>query len=200
MAKAIHYQTPLESSKFFHIYNRAIGKDLLFLTDENYRYFLQKYNEYLSDYVETYAYCLMGNHFHFLIRVKDELPSSQLTNLQDLSIDAVPHLSSFQNLTNVKSKEKYEPHQIISLQFKNLFIAYTKAFNKQHCRYGGLFQTPFKRVEVDSDLYFTRLVYYIHTNPRHHEIMNDFENYAWSSYGSLLSEKFTKLKREELMR
>ncbi|MFM2048344.1 MAG: hypothetical protein RI955_892 [Bacteroidota bacterium] len=169
-----HSTTKLEPSKFYHIYNRAVGDDLLFLNDENYRYFLKKYDEYLNEVIDTYAYCLMGNHFHLLIRVKDEI---------DLK-----HLTGFENLSGVLSKK-----------FSNFFNAYTKAFNKVNQRNGTLFQTPFKRVLVNSDTYFTRLIYYIHNNPRHHEIMNDFTAYPWSSYGSLISENFSKLKRKEVI-
>jgi putative transposase len=181
MAKVAHYTTQLTEGNFYHIYNRAVGSDLLFKTEDNYQYFLKKYHEYINDYADTYAYCLLGNHFHLLIRVKDELPRPS------------PDLTSFENLSNLNS------HQIISKQFKNLFIAYSKAFNKQQNRNGTLFQTPFKRCLVDNDIYFTRLIYYIHANPQTHGICNDFAEYKWSSYGSILSDKISNLKRQEVM-
>lgn len=181
MAKTSHYTTKLEEGNFYHIYNRAVGSDLLFKTADNYKYFLKKYSEYLNDYVDTYAYCLLGNHFHLLISVKGELPrpSPALTNFESLS--------------------KLDAHQIVSRQFKNLFIAYTLAFNKQQNRNGTLFQTPFKRCLVGNDIYFTQLIYYIHSNPQTHGICNNFTEYEWSSYGSLLSEKLSQLKRTEIM-
>ena len=179
MAKVAYYSTQLTESNFYHIYNRAVGSDLLFKTDDNYQYFLKKYQEYINDYADTYAYCLLENHFHLLIRVKDELPSPALTNFESLS--------------------KLDTHQIVSRQFKNLFIAYTLAFNKQQNRNGTLFQTPFKRCLVDNDIYFTRLIYYIHANPQTHGICDDFTEYKWSSYGSVLSEKISNLKRKEVI-
>lgn len=62
----------LEPENTYHIYNRANGNEQLFLSDDNYRYFLKKYNEYISPIVDTFCYCLMPNHFHFLVRVKKE--------------------------------------------------------------------------------------------------------------------------------
>lgn len=62
----------LEPQNTYHIYNRANGSEKLFLSDENYRYFLKKYNEYVSPIVDTFCYCLMSNPFHFLIRVKKD--------------------------------------------------------------------------------------------------------------------------------
>ncbi|MEQ8910285.1 MAG: hypothetical protein RIC95_13890 [Vicingaceae bacterium] len=61
-----------EEEGLYHVYNRANGNEKLFLTDDNYRYFLKKYEEYISPLVDTFCYCLMPNHFHFLVRVKEE--------------------------------------------------------------------------------------------------------------------------------
>ena len=60
----------MEENKFYHIYNRGNNKDLIFLEDENYRFFLERFNKYLQNFVNLYAYCLMPNHFHFLILLK----------------------------------------------------------------------------------------------------------------------------------
>lgn len=62
----------MEAGKFYHVYNRTNNKELLFKEHENYFFFLRKYKQYLSSYIDTYAYCLMPNHFHFLIKVKED--------------------------------------------------------------------------------------------------------------------------------
>lgn len=56
----------------YHNYNHANGSEDLFRKDENYRYFLQKYSEYIYPIAETYAYCLMPNHFHLMVKVRSE--------------------------------------------------------------------------------------------------------------------------------
>ena len=68
MSKHIHI--PLEENNYYHIYNRGHDGIDLFYQRRNYHYFLVKYDYYLSNYVDTYAYCLLPNHFHLLIRVK----------------------------------------------------------------------------------------------------------------------------------
>lgn len=55
----------------YHVYNRANGNEKLFLSNEK-RYFLEKYTIYISPIADTFCYCLMPNHFHFLIRIKNE--------------------------------------------------------------------------------------------------------------------------------
>ncbi len=66
-------------------------------------------------------------------------------------------------------------------------------------RVGTLFQTPFKRALIDSDKYFSQLVYYIHANPQLHGLIEDFREWKWSSYNSILLDKPTKLKRQEVI-
>lgn len=62
----------LTSSSYYHIYNRGVNRMSIFAHESNYAYFLKKYLEYIGPIADTYAYCLLPNHFHFLIRTKDE--------------------------------------------------------------------------------------------------------------------------------
>ncbi len=65
-----NYEIPLLPENYYHIYNHANGSDNLFLNSENYRYFLQRYATFINPIADTFAYCLMPNHIHFLIRIK----------------------------------------------------------------------------------------------------------------------------------
>jgi hypothetical protein len=66
-------------------------------------------------------------------------------------------------------------------------------------RTGTLFERTFHRIPIDSDRYFRQLVVYIHSNPLHHRFTNDFKDYPWSSYGTILSVKPTKLSRDKVI-
>jgi REP element-mobilizing transposase RayT len=66
-----HFE-PLESGQFYHVYNRGINSCNIFNEKDNYEYFLTLYDKYLSPVADTFAWVLMPNHFHMLIRVKDE--------------------------------------------------------------------------------------------------------------------------------
>ncbi|NGP88943.1 transposase [Aliifodinibius halophilus] len=169
------YSSQFVAGHFYHVYNRAIGSELLFKNDENYHFFLQKWSQYLDEYVEVWVYCLIPNHFHFLIKVKDS-----------------DHLSKF-----CKS-EKTESELILN-QFRKLFISYTKSFNKYYDRTGSLFQKKFKRVQVDSKHYLKHLIHYIHHNPIHHHLTNRYYGWKFSSYNSLVSQCASKVKRQQVI-
>ncbi|TZF82037.1 hypothetical protein FW774_15180 [Pedobacter sp. BS3] len=159
MAHTAHYYTKFEEGQYYHVYNRTVNQELLFRTDNNYSFFLKKYDKYLSPVINTYTYCLLNNHFHLLIRVKSDLD-----------------LKAFRRSTNPQST-----HEIISRQFRKFFQSYAMAFNKQQNRVGTLFQTPFKRALISDEYYFTQLVYYIHANPQKHGLIGNFREWHWSS-------------------
>jgi putative transposase len=157
----------LEYGKIYHIYNRGINKGDVFFETKNYEYFMNLYAKHIDPIADTYAWCLMKNHFHLLVKIKDE---SQI-------------------------KETRNPYQY----FSNLFNAYAKGINKTYGRTSSLFQKKFKRKLIDNEVYFKNLVIYIHNNPVNHNICENAVDYAWSSYLTCISNKLTKLKRDEVI-
>ena len=63
---------PLLHGQYYHIYNCGINGDALFREKTNYEYFLRLYEKYIGPVTDTFAGCLMGNHFHLLVRIKEE--------------------------------------------------------------------------------------------------------------------------------
>ena len=87
----------------------------------------------------------------------------------------------------------------VSNQFAKLFNAYAKAVNQVYQRTGSLFEHPFHRIEVTSDIYFVRLIVYIHRNPHKHGFVQDFRDWPYSSYHGLLSSQPTRLQRDMVL-
>jgi putative transposase len=162
----------LQPDQYYHIYNRGNNGETLFREQRNYPYFLRLYAKYIEPVAETYAYCLLKNHFHFLVRIK---------------------------VVETGPVSETGPVLNPSRQFNNLFIAYAKAFNKAYDRTGSLFESPFKRKLVDSDRYFTHLVAYIHRNPVKHGFVDDCHDWPYSSYRAVLSTKPTRVQRESVL-
>ena len=63
---------PLEYGCTYHIYNRGINSADIFSCEANYKRFLSMYGEYITSVADTYAWVLLRNHFHLLVRIKDK--------------------------------------------------------------------------------------------------------------------------------
>ena len=62
---------PLLPGRLYHIYNRGNDKSRIFFTDANYQHFVNKYKYYMENWVQTYAYCFIPNHFHLLVEINE---------------------------------------------------------------------------------------------------------------------------------
>jgi putative transposase len=198
MAKKEHYYTRFENDGIYHIYNRTVDKKPMFTSDDNYAFFIKQFDKYLSNYIKIYAYCLLGNHFHFMIKVNDLTDLTTFQKLSNLNNDRfnTTDLTTFEKLSNLNEKTT---HDIVSHQFKKFFQSYAMAFNKQQNRVGTLFQTPFKRVRVEDENYLRELVCYINTNAQKHNLVEDFKEWKWSSYNSIVCNKSTKLLKDDVI-
>lgn len=148
--------------QIYHIYNGANGDENLFREAKNYPFFLKKYYHHIHTVVETFAFCLLSNHFHAMVRIRTKSETTKL----------VPE----EILQRYGSHEKF-----VSKQFSNFFSSYSQAFNKVYQRHGSLFQPSLKRKVVDSDEYLTALIICIHNNPAKHGFQEKSWNWPYSS-------------------
>ncbi len=174
-----------EPGKIYHIWTHANGDKNLFRKNENYTFFLKKYNYYIPPIADTFAYCLMPNHLHLMVRMKGEVEVLNFLKVKK----STPNLQGFENLGGFS--------RVISQQFSNLFNSYTKSFNKVYDRKGSLFIQNFKRKPVNSENYFGTLIAYIHNNPVKHGFTSRPEEWPHSSWHAYLKNRPTKIRRDE---
>ena len=108
------YHQPLLPGETYHLFSRAVGSEKLFLSADNYLFFLQKLKLHTSSVCQFYCYSLLPNHFHLLAKINDK-----------------EHI--IKHFEEIK-KVSYQPLQhdicdFIMERFSNFLNSYTKAFN-----------------------------------------------------------------------
>lgn len=148
---------------FYHVYNRGVAKQKIFLDQADKRYFLNLIGRYLNPEtveldkvgvpyekydkdLELLCYCLMGNHFHFVFYLHDD--TTALVKLM-----------------------------------RSIGVAYTMYFNLKYKRVGPLFQGTYKASLISHEEYLLHISRYVHLNAR------EYETYKYSSYLTYIGEK-----------
>ncbi len=174
MPSPIHKNVVLEPEKHYHIFNRAVGNEVLFIDQTDYIYFLNKIERFILPVADLISYCLIPNHFHLFIRVLDQ--EAILTNLKIVYVESI--------------------EDRINQAFSNFFNSYTKTYNLRYNRKGKLFILPYKKNLVEEESYFISIVNYIHRNPVHHGLTQDHKSWKYSSYNAYLSKGKTRIRRD----
>lgn len=172
----------IEPESTYHVFNRANGRERLFISDANYLYFLRNYKKRMSPFLDTLCYCLMPNHFHLLVVTKSEA-------------EVMKHLGRDKDPNGAGNYSG-----LVSRQFGNFFNAYAKAFNKQQGRNGSLFARPFKRKRVLDEHYLIKLIHYIHFNPVRSGLVRTPDKWKYSSFSAIISNAPSMVKRSEVLR
>lgn len=118
LKKFVIKRMQLIENKLYHFYNQGNNKDDIFFSRENYLYFLKNFRKFVLPYCDVLSYCLMPNHFHFLIN----------TNKESLVEKKVGGLI----LTALNNG------------FRQFLSVYAQAINKQEGRSGSLFRQKTK--------------------------------------------------------
>ena len=156
----------------FHVYNRGNNKQLIFFSENNYEFFLKKVQHFICPISDILAYCLMPNHFHFLIQ-------ANVTSCKEKRVGSL----TVSELTN---------------GLRLLQSTYASAINKNKGYTGSLFQqkAKFKLLSTSSNQKHDHLhtcLHYIHQNPLKAGLVSKMEWWKYSSFHEYLSEENEKL-------
>ena len=184
----------LQPNCSYHIFNHANGFENIFTVDDNYRFYLDKYQQYILPIAETYAYCLLPNHFHLVVRIRRrEVLEEVFRNFKSTNFSKFPNLEKVEVTDNMI--EYY-----ISKQFANLFSCYTQSFNKVNKRRGSLFLKNFRREPIENKAYFLNAVIYTHRNPVHHAFCDRYTDWSYTSFCEIKERNSHMIEVDKLLR
>lgn len=154
-------------NQIFHVYNRGNQRQTIFFEREHYLYFLRKVRQYLKPHCSILAYCLMPNHFHFLIHSNEHTVAPCAALRREGKTPKVD-MSNFAH------------------GMKMLLSSYTKGVNKQLGLTGSLFTQNTSAKQVSSEFsvedYVLCCFRYIHQNPFAAGLVRDLADWEYSSF------------------
>ncbi|SRR6266496_3443857 len=161
-------------NQLYHIYNRGNNQQQIFFNPDNYIYFLHKVRKFIMPYCDILAYCLMPNHFHFLI-------SSDSRTIATKPIGG-------------------QNRNVLSEGVRNLLQTYTKAINNQNNTTGSLFQqnTKAKNLFDGSKSHDHICFHYLHQNPMKAKLVKRMEDWEYSSFRDYSGLRNGSLCKKEL--
>ena len=169
----------------YHIYNRGNNKRLIFFKPENHIFFLNKIKTQLSPVCEMLCWCLMPNHFHFMI---------------------------YATAKSCEERKSFggKPMQELAYRIGILLSSYSQAINKQNNTTGSLFQQKTKAKLLSDDPivhdastrydgYMVTCMHYIHQNAWKAGLVTKMEDWLYSSFIDYINNRNDKLCNKELL-
>lgn len=150
-----------QKDSFYHVYNRGFNKQVLFYKPYDYERFLKKISVYKQKYpsISIYAYCLLPNHFHFLM--SDETQNNEFWDSRST---------------------------LISEFMKGLQLSHAMYFTSQYgdsIKRGlkmPVYEGRFKAKLLAEEGYLQTVKDYIDNNAWKHEIVSSAQHWPYSSY------------------
>jgi len=140
---------------YYHIYARGANKQKIFLESADYKYFLKLFARYLS---KDQAFSKTGEPYPNYHANLELLAYCLMSN----------HLHLFVYQKEVPYLEKF---------MRSLMTSFSRYFNLKYKRTGPLFESRYKAIRLDNDVYLQHITRYIHLNPRL------WQTYRYSSLG-----------------
>jgi REP element-mobilizing transposase RayT len=147
------------AEEFYHVYNQGNNREPIFLGHDNYIYFISLVEKFVLPHCTILSWCLMPNHFHFLIRADER-------SIKTKSVGSLT-LSELSN------------------GFRLIQSSYSQAFNKRNNRTGSLFRqnSKAKWIETARDSAYLKMCFhYIHQNPLRARLIARLEDWPYSSF------------------
>ncbi len=214
----------LEKNHIYHIYNQGNNRQQIFFNRENQLFFVQKMSDYLLPYCDILAWCLMPNHFHWMVYVREtkvEIPAREGVFYKDaLSNSPTYHVPAREGVSQRDTLSIKQNMRTLNNSIGYLIRSYSQAVNKQMHFSGSLFRKETKAdcitnpQEISPSFYNlgfgTRIMLhdpekeypqacfnYIHQNPVKAGLVKHAEDWEFSSFRDICGLRNGKLINRE---
>ena len=168
--------------EYYHIFNRAVNKQVIFHNTSDYFRFL-----FLTLYFQSpIIFQQLGRKVKEFVqsRALDSVEEDEIIKKRRVELVA---FCIMPNHFHLIVKELDEGG--IAAYMQRVLTSYSKYYNTKYQKSGHVFQGPYRAVHIADDRQLLHLSAYIHRNPR--EISKWFkkeDQYPWSSYQDFIDE------------
>jgi putative transposase len=148
----------ISANEIYHVYNQGNNGENIFYSDADYLEFLRLFRKHVLEHCKVLAWCLMPNHFHFLVYASEK--SAIIKRIGNIDLN------------------------VLSNGFRLLQSKYAQYLNKNRNRTGSLFRqrTKAKSLSEGSQHYDFTAFQYIHQNPWRAGLVQQLEDWPYSSF------------------
>ena len=159
----------------YHVYNQSNADFTLFRDADDYQLFLGKIERWITPNCDLLAYCLMPNHYHFMIQA-----NKRSLKKRKLGMIGINELSNGLRLLQSQFAQEYN--------------------EKYHSR-GSVFRPKVKSKLLDDESgnYVLNCFYYILQNPVKARLCQDAFGWEYSSAKSMLESTNSHLINKEVL-
>jgi putative transposase len=168
-----------DESTVYHVMSRT-AVDGFPLGDVEKDFMLDLVRRYAALYlVEILGFCLMGNHFHILVRV---FPEHNFTD-EDILKRFVDFYGDERIFADGLIPSLREKLPSLSEFMREIKVGFARFYNRRHNRRGYFWGDRFKSVIVENGETLINCLAYIDLNPMRAGIVEQPEGYRWNSLG-----------------
>ncbi len=168
-----------DETAVYHVMSRT-ALDGFPLNDIEKDFMLDLIRRYSSLYfIEILGFCLMGNHFHILVRM---FPEDKFTdgNIKKRYVRFYGDGSAFEDGQIPSLREKLSN---LSEFVREIKVGFARFYNRRHNRRGYFWGDRFKSVIVENGETLINCLAYIDLNPVRAGLVERPEQYRWNSLG-----------------
>jgi len=187
-------KTPLVTGETYHLVNRGISEQPIFLRDKDYKRGLETIFYYQNTRIPL--------RYSFFMRLPQKRRQELLTSLKrkkDFLIEIIAYCLMPNHIHLLVSQLK---DRGISKFMSNFSNSYTRYFNTRWDRRGPIFQGRFKAIRIETDEQIVHVSRYIHINPYTSFIvktLKQLENYPYSSLAEYTGSSKRNLCQKKLV-
>lgn len=181
MPTPVAFRAPFHPNQYYHLMFRSIDGISLFHNEIQRSFFLEKFHRFTNMMFNWWAYSLLDNHSHIIIKVKsveEVIAAVQLIEEQEKTLSMKRFLENpDSNLLNAATER----------QINSFMVSYTNTMNNFTERKGGLFQQPFRRSLIAEESHLQQAIVYTHANAQKHALVDIFLKHLHNSYHAIVT-------------